>query len=262
MKTIAEFQKYKESDKKISMVTCYDYWSAAIIEESEIDAVLVGDSAAMVMRGYENTINATVDMIAYHTESVKKGLKSKAVIADMPFLAHRRSREYLIESTDKLFKAGAQAVKIEGADDTIYDIEYLTKSGVPVMGHLGLTPQHVHKIGGFKLQGKKEEQAQKIMNDALALEEAGCFAIVLEMVPAHLAKEITEKLNIPTIGIGAGSFTNGQILVLQDLLGLTKAFSPKFLRKYMNGFDEIKSALNAYAEDVQNVEFPSKVESY
>ena len=262
MKTINEFKKYKNAGQKITMVTCYDYWSARIIDESEVDAVLVGDSAAMVMHGFPNTVNADVEMIAYHTAAVRRGLNEKFLVADMPFLAHKKSREYLVESVDKLFKAGAQAVKIEGANDTLYDIEYLVNSGIPVMGHIGLTPQAVHKLGGFKLQGKDSETALKIIDDAKALERAGCFSIVLEMIPSELAKRITEEIDIPTIGIGAGHFTSGQILVLQDLLGLTKAFSPKFLRKYFNGYDVVKDALNAYAKDVRDVEFPSEVESY
>ncbi len=262
MDTIKDFQKNRDAGKKITMVTCYDYWSACIINESEIDAVLVGDSTAMVMHGYKTTVNADVDMIAYHTRAVRKGLPDKLLIADMPFLAHKKSREFLVESIDKLFKSGAQAIKIEGAGDTLYDIEYLTNSGIPVMGHVGLTPQSVHKFGGFKLQGKKEDTAQKILEDAKALAKAGCFAIVLEMIPSNLAKQITDEINIPTIGIGAGKFTSGQILVLQDLLGLTKAFSPKFLRKYLNGYELIKNALNEYSADVKKESFPSEVESY
>lgn len=262
MKTITEFSKYKSEQKKISMVTCYDYWSAQIIDESEIDAVLVGDSVAMVMHGFDTTINADVSMLAFHVAAVHRGLKNKFLVADMPFLAHKKSRTFLIESVDQLFKAGAQAVKIEGAGETLNDIEYLVKSGIPVMGHLGLTPQSVHQFGGFKLQGKQNEAALKMLEDAKLLEQAGCFSIVLEMVPSELAKSITETLNIPTIGIGAGQFTSGQILVLQDLLGLTKAFSPKFLRKYLNGYDLIKNALDNFSVDVKQEKFPSKVESY
>ena len=201
-------------------------------------------------------------MLAFHVAAVHRGLKNKFLVADMPFLAHKKSRTFLIESVDQLFKAGAQAVKIEGAGETLNDIEYLVKSGIPVMGHLGLTPQSVHQFGGFKLQGKQNEAALKMLEDAKLLEQAGCFSIVLEMVPSELAKSITETLNIPTIGIGAGQFTSGQILVLQDLLGLTKAFSPKFLRKYLNGYDLIKNALDNFSVDVKQEKFPSKVESY
>lgn len=262
MKTINDFQKQYALDKKITMVTCYDYWSAMIIDESDVDAVLVGDSVAMVMHGYETTVNADVEMIRFHTAAVRRGLKSKFLVADMPFLAHKKSREYLVDSVDRLFKAGAQAVKIEGADDTLYDIEYLVKSGVPVMGHVGLTPQSVHKLGGFKLQGASDQSARKIIADVKALRQAGCFAVVLEMIPSELAREITEAVDIPTIGIGAGKYTSGQILVLQDMLGMTKAFSPKFLRKYFDGFNVIKNALNEYNADVKTANFPSEVESY
>jgi len=261
MNSILDFAKYKSTERKITMVTCYDYWSAQIIDVSDVDAVLVGDSAAMVMYGYETTVFSDVDMIARHTEAVRNGLKTKFLVSDMPFLAHKKSREYLVESIDKIFKAGAQSVKIEGAGDTVYDIEYIVKSGIPVMGHLGLTPQSVHQLGGFKIQGKNGT-ADKIIESAKALEQAGCFALVLEMVPAELARIITESISIPTIGIGAGKFTSGQILVLQDLLGLTKAFSPKFLRKYFNGFEQLKSALNNYNADVKDSLFPAEMESF
>lgn len=262
MKTVEEFIKYKNQNKKISMVTCYDYWSAKIIEDTDIDAVLVGDSVAMVMHGFETTVNADVDMMTFHTTAVKRGLKSKFIVADMPFLAHKKGRGYLLDAVDKLFKAGAQAVKIEGAGDSLSDIEFLVKSGIPVMGHLGLTPQSVHQLSGFKLQGKTYEKAAQILGDAKLLEQAGCFSIVLEMVPSDLAKKVTNEIIIPTIGIGAGKYTSGQILVLQDLLGMSNSFSPKFLRKYFDGFNLIQTALNMYSKDVRVQEFPSEEESY
>lgn len=262
MKTVLEFQKIKQEGKKISVVTCYDYWSARIIDESDIDAVLVGDSAAMVMHGFETTINAEIDMMRYHVAAVRRGLKNKLLIADMPFLVHRKGLNVLMDAIDVLFKAGAQAVKIEGADDNIELIEHLVKSGIPVMGHLGLTPQSVHQIGGYKLQGKDIQTAEKIINDSKLLEKAGCFSIVLEMVPTEIAKQITNDLTIPTIGIGAGPYTNGQVLVLQDLLGMSKNFEPKFLRKYLNGYELIKEALNKFNNDVKNQNYPNKNESY
>lgn len=262
MKTVLEFQKIKQEGKKISVVTCYDYWSARIIDESDIDAVLVGDSAAMVMHGFETTINAEIDMMRYHVAAVRRGLKNKLLIADMPFLVHRKGLNVLMDAIDVLFKAGAQAVKIEGADDNIELIEHLVKSGIPVMGHLGLTPQSVHQIGGYKLQGKDIQTAEKIINDSKLLEKAGCFSIVLEMVPSEIAKQITNDLTIPTIGIGAGPYTNGQVLVLQDLLGMSKNFEPKFLRKYLNGYELIKEALNKFNNDVKNQNYPNKNESY
>jgi len=262
MKTVKDFKKFKNEKKKITMVTCYDYWSAQIINESNVDAVLVGDSVAMVMHGFETTVNASVEMMAFHTAAVKRGLTEKFLVTDMPFLAHKKGRTELMNAVDVLFKAGAQAVKIEGGQEIAEDIEFLVKSGIPVMGHLGLTPQSVHQLGGFKLQGKNAEKASAILRSAKTLENAGCFAIVLEMVPAQLAKNVTENLNIPTIGIGAGKFTSGQILVLQDVLGLTRAFTPRFLRKYLNGFDVILNSLNNYDSDVKNEKFPDEKESF
>lgn len=262
MKTIQDFQIMKNEKKKISLVTCYDYWSARIIDESDIDAVLVGDSAAMVMHGFETTVNAELEMMCYHIEAVKRGLKNKFLIGDLPFLAHRKNLNYLMESVDRFMKAGAQAVKIEGADGNLEMIEHLVKSGVPVMGHLGLTPQSVHQLGGFKLQGKDELTAKKIFQDSLLLQQAGCFSIVLEMIPAEAAKKITDELEIPTIGIGAGTFTSGQVLVFHDLLGLNKNFNPKFVRKYLDGYDLIKTALNNFNKDIKEEKFPGINESY
>lgn len=262
MKTINEFKKLKSTGKKISMVTCYDYWSAKIIDESDIDAVLVGDSAAMVMHGFETTINAEIEMMCYHTAAVRRGLKNKLLISDLPFLSNRKGISFLMESIDKLMKAGAQAVKIEGADDNLDLIQYVVKSGIPVMGHIGLTPQFVHQFGGYKLQGKDEQAAEKFLDDAKKLEDAGCFSIVLEMMPSELSAKITKELSIPTIGIGAGPFTDGQILVLQDLLGMSKDFQPKFLRKYLDGFELILNSLNKFNYDVKNQNYPNKDESY
>lgn len=262
MKTINEFKISKENNKPISLVTCYDYWSALIINDTDIDAVLVGDSAAMVMHGFETTVNAEVEMMSYHLAAVKRGLTEKLLIADMPFLAHRKGDKYAIEVVDKFVKLGANAVKIEGAGSNVKIIKHIVDSGIPVMGHIGLTPQSVNSIGGYVLQGKNEGTANQLVNDAKALEDAGCFSIVLELIPAQLAKEITESIKIPTIGIGAGAYTSGQVLVLHDLLGLTKGFNPKFLRKYINGSELIKDALNRYDKEVKLKTFPSEKESY
>lgn len=262
MKSVDEFQDFKDSGKKISMVTCYDFWSAQIIDNSDIDAVLVGDSTAMVMHGYENTINATEEMMAIHTAAVRKGIKDKFIISDLPFLSHRKGREKLMNSVDSLFKAGAHAVKLEGTYKIIDDIEYLTKIGIPVMGHLGMTPQSVHQFGGFKLQGKTDQVANSIIEEAKHLQDAGCFSIVLEMIPENLAKVITEELTIPTIGIGAGRYTSGQILVLHDLLGMNKNFNPKFVRKYIDGYSLISKSLDRYNADVKNELFPSDSETF
>lgn len=262
MKTINDFKISKENNKPISIVTCYDYWSALIINDSGIDAVLVGDSAAMVMHGFETTVNAEVELMSYHLAAVKRGLKEKIIVADMPFLAHRKGAQYTMETVDKFAKLGANAVKIEGAGSNIKTIKHIVDSGIPVMGHLGLTPQSINSLGGYLLQGKNGETAKQLINDAKALEDAGCFSIVLELIPAQLAKETTESIRIPTIGIGAGSFTSGQVLVLHDLLGLSKSFNPKFLRKYFNGYDLIKDALIHYDQDVKSKTFPNEKESY
>jgi len=262
MKNINGFKKLKSEGKKISMVTCYDYWSAQIIDESDIDAVLVGDSVAMVMHGFDTTINVSVEMMVTHTSAVRRGLKKKFLITDLPFLAHKRGKERLVDSVDAIFKAGAEAIKIEGANGVLDDIKYLVTSGIPVMGHLGLTPQSVHKLGGFSVQGESNSDAQIIIDEAKRLEDSGVFALVLEMLPSEISKTITESLSIPTIGIGAGKYTSGQILVMQDMLGLIKEFNPKFLKKYFNGYGGIKLALNDYNYEVKENIFPSDKESY
>jgi 3-methyl-2-oxobutanoate hydroxymethyltransferase len=262
MKNILDFARKKSEREIITMVTCYDTWSARIISDTHVDAVLVGDSASMVMHGFDSTVHAEIDMMAYHVAAVKRGLSSRFLVADLPFLAHRKGKRILMNSIDKLMKAGAQAVKIEGADGMLDTIEYVVKSGVPVMGHLGLTPQSHHQLGGFKLQGTESESANRIQVFSKHLENAGVFSIVLEMVPSALAKRITESMSIPTIGIGAGPFTDGQVLVLQDLLGLSKDFEPKFLRRYLDGYSQIKDALERFNQDVKNRNFPSDKESY
>lgn len=262
MKSILEFRKYKEIKRPISVVTCYDFWSARIIEESNIDAVLVGDSASMVVHGFESTVNANIQMMENHVAAVRRGLKNKVIIGDMPFLAHRKGLKELMQNVERLIKAGAQAVKIEGANGQLKSIEHVAESGVPVMGHIGLTPQSIHKLGGYKVQGKNSENADELIENAKSLESAGCFAVVLELVPATLAKRITEELSIPTIGIGAGKYTSGQVLVLQDMLGMNKDFNPKFLRTFMDGYTLVQSALNNYSESVKSGNFPNNEESY
>jgi 3-methyl-2-oxobutanoate hydroxymethyltransferase len=262
LKTINDFKlKYAEG-VPISLVTCYDYWSAKIINETDIDAVLVGDSAAMVMHGFESTVNAEIEMMSYHLSSVKRGLKNKLLIVDLPFLVHRKSEHHLTDAVDRFMKLGANAVKIEGAGSNLKIINHIVESGIPVMGHIGLTPQSINSIGGFLVQGKDDEASKRLIDEAKSLEDAGCFSIVLELIPAQLAKDITESLSIPTIGIGAGTYTSGQILVLQDLLGVNKEFNPKFLRKYLNGFELIRNSLNKYNSDVKNKHFPNELESF
>ncbi|MDA3809115.1 MAG: 3-methyl-2-oxobutanoate hydroxymethyltransferase [Spirochaetaceae bacterium] len=259
---VLDFIKYKNEKKPISMITCYDSWSAAIIEESDLDCLLVGDSLAMTMHGYETTIPADTDLMALHTAAVRRGAPSSFIIADMPFLSFRKGLVPAMETVEKLMHAGANAVKLEGVDGHSEIISFIVESGVPVMGHLGLTPQSVNQLGGYKVQGKTEKKARNLIDDALALEEAGCFAIVLECVPAALAKIISEKLTIPTIGIGAGKDCDGQVLVLQDMLGLNHKFQPKFVRTFMDGFSTIKKALNQYDSVVKDRSFPEEKESY
>jgi 3-methyl-2-oxobutanoate hydroxymethyltransferase len=262
VKTINDFKIKKAACIPISLITCYDYWSAQIISETDIDAVLVGDSAAMVMHGFESTVNAEIEMMSYHLAAVKRGLKNKLLIVDLPFLVHRKGEQHVTDTVDRFMKLGANAVKIEGAGSNLKVINHIVESGVPVMGHIGLTPQSVNSIGGFLVQGKDDESSKRLIDEAKSLEEAGCFSIVLELMPAQLAKEITETINIPTIGIGAGSYTSGQILVLQDLLGMNKDFNPKFLRKYLDGFELIKNSLKKYNSDVKNKLFPNDLESF
>ncbi|RME16993.1 MAG: 3-methyl-2-oxobutanoate hydroxymethyltransferase [Bdellovibrio sp.] len=253
---IYQFRKKKEAKQKISMVTCYDYWSAKIINSSPIDAILVGDSVGMVMYGYENTLSTTSSMIAAHVEAVKRGAPDKFIVADWPFLAKFKNLKSFME-------AGAHAVKVEGAGETTLDlIAQILDVGVPVMGHLGLTPQFIHQMGGYRVQGRSMESAQKLLEQAQLLEEKGCFALVLECVPSAVAQEVTQSLEIPVIGIGAGVDTDGQVLVLQDLLGFQKDFFPRFVRKYMDGAGLIEKALKDFHEDVKQRKFPSIEESY
>lgn len=262
MKTILDFQKKKNSKEKISMVTCYDYTFAKIIEGTHIDAILVGDSAAQVMHGHNTTLNASTALMALHTQAVARGAPNKFLVADMPFLSTRKGLKNSMDQIEKLMKSGAQAIKIEGAEGHTELIKHIVESGVPVMGHLGLTPQSIHQLGGPKVQGKVQDAADKILNDAIALQEVGCFSIVLECIPTDLGKLITDKLSISTIGIGAGNQTDGQILVLQDLLGMNKNFNPKFLKKYLNGYDLISESINSYVTEVQKHKFPTSENSY
>ncbi|MFW0097093.1 MAG: 3-methyl-2-oxobutanoate hydroxymethyltransferase [Coxiella endosymbiont of Haemaphysalis qinghaiensis] len=252
-----DFQFMKENNKKISMITCYDYWSACIISQSQIDCILVGDSLAMVMYGYSTTLSATVPMMAQHIQAVVKGAPNKFLIGDMPFCSYRKDLTASMTSIEKLMQSGANAIKLEGADGNLKLIHHIIKSGIPVMGHLGLTPQSIHAIGGFKVQGKNQSAADKLKKDAKALADAGCFALVLECVPSNLAKEITNSIVIPTIGIGAGPHTSGQVLVLQDLLGMNSQFKPKYLKKFLNGFELIKDALNDFNKEVKASAFPN-----
>lgn len=262
MKSILDFQIKKQAKQKIAMVTCYDYTSARIVSHTNVDCVLVGDSGSMVLCGKINTTQATLADMKFMTQAVANGIKDKLIIADLPFMSYRQSIAITIQSITTLIHAGAQAVKLEGTIGNIDTIRHIVDSGVPVMGHLGLTPQFMYALGGFKVQGKTEEAAAQLIEQAEQLVEAGCFAIVLECIPWKLAQFITEKISIPTIGIGAGADTDGQVLVLQDLLGLTQDLKPKFVKEYCNGFKIFSEAINQFVEDTLTNSFPDKKHAY
>lgn len=259
---IQDWKTRKIEKKKISMVTCYDFTSARLLGASNVDAILVGDSAAMVVLGEPTTLNIDVETLALFTKAVVRGAPNKFVVADLPFLSYRKDLASNVEAAGVLMKAGAHAVKLEGAKGNLSLIQHLVESGIPVMGHLGLTPQSIQTLGGFKVQAKLEKEKQVLLEEALKLQHAGCFALVLECIPRGLAHEVSQKLDIPTIGIGAGLETDGQVLVWQDLLGLNSGFKPKFLRTYFSGSSQLTSALNQFHEDVIHQRFPSIEESY
>lgn len=259
---VLDFQTFKARAEKIVMLTCYDYTSACIVQESDVDVILVGDSAAMVMHGHRTTIPADIEMMCRHIESVSRGVKDKFIIGDMPFLSFRKSLSNTMRAVDSFMKAGAHAIKLEGIEGNGDTITHIVKSGVPVMGHLGLTPQSVNQLGGFRVQGRSNGAAETLKKEAIACEQAGCFSLVLECVPGPLATEITGSLTIPTIGIGAGAGTDGQVLVMQDLLGLSGDFKPKFVRQYLDGRSVWRDAFDAYASDVKKGHFPAPDESY
>lgn len=244
------------------MVTCYDYGMARLLNSSNVDCILVGDSVAMTMHGHADTLAATPELMALHIAAVRKGAPEKFIVGDMPFLAHRGSLDSTLTAVRTLVQAGAQAVKIEGIRGSEKTFEHLVQSGVPVVGHLGLTPQSLHALGGFKVQATDDRAAEWLLEQALTVQAVGCIALVLECVPATVAKMVTEKLQIPTIGIGAGPHTTGQVLVLQDLLGLNVDFKPRFVRRYLEGADLLRNALNAFDRDVKEGQFPQANESF
>ena len=259
---ILDLPDRKQRKERIVMVTCYDYTSARIIQASDIDMILVGDSAAMVMHGHDSTLPISVEQVATHIAAVRRGAPDEIIVGDMPFLSFRKGLKNTMEAVEQLIKAGAQAVKLEGIQGQEKIIRHIVDSGVPVMGHLGLTPQSVNQMGGFRVQGRSEADRERIMREARACQESGCFALVLECVPETLAAEITQDLAISTIGIGAGSQTDGQVLVMQDLLGLSPDFKPKFVRTYMDGYSLYLDAFNTFAHDVRSGAFPCVNECY
>jgi 3-methyl-2-oxobutanoate hydroxymethyltransferase len=260
--SVRDFARFKAERRKISMVTAYDAWSARIVARSDVDAILVGDSVAMVVHGHPTTVSATVGMMALHTAAVCRVTRDKFVVADLPFLSCRSGLNAAVRAVGALMRRGAQAVKLEGIDGHRHIVRHIVQSGVPVMGHVGLTPQSVNQLGGFKVQGRGAADAEHIVRVAHELEDAGCFSIVLECIPAALATRITSELTIPTIGIGAGPCTDGQILVLQDLWGVTGDHVPQFVRHYINGEGRLSEALNHYDADVKAARFPATGESY
>lgn len=261
--TVSSFLKAKSNGEKISMLTAYDYSMAKLIDEAGVDTILVGDSLGMVVLGYEDTLKVTMEDMIHHCKAVSRGAKSSMVIGDMPFLSYHISVEEAVRNAGRLIKeGGAHAIKLEGGADVLEQIKAIVKAQIPVIGHLGLTPQSVNMFGGFKVQGKSESQAQQIINDALELEKAGVSAIVLECVPEDLAKIITSKLRVPTIGIGAGKHCDGQVLVIQDMLGMFTEFTPKFVKKYADLKETITDAVTAYKQDINNQVFPGKEHTF
>lgn len=261
--TVQVMRKMKAEGEKISMLTAYDFTMASLLDQAGVDAILVGDSAGNVMAGYETTLPVTLEQIIYHGASVRRGVKRALMVVDMPFgTCCGNPNESLSNAVAIMKGTGAEALKIEGGEELLPDIRKIIAAGIPVMGHLGLMPQSVHQYGGFGLRAKSETEAEKLRRDALLLQEAGCFAITLEKVPASLAGEIATLLSIPIIGIGAGGQVDGQVLVVHDMLGMNQDFNPKFVRRYTNLSTIITQAVSGYINDVKNIEFPSDEESY
>lgn len=262
MSSIRDFAAAKASGRKLVMVTAYDAWSARLLADSPVDALLVGDSAMMVMHGERDTLGATPEMMALHTRAVARGAPDKLLIADMPFLAARRGSQHALDCAALLLRAGAHAVKVEGIRGHEEVVRHLVESGIPVMGHLGLTPQSVHALGGYTVQGRPAEDSERLRVEAAAVAAAGAFAVVLECIPRALAAELTAALPIPTIGIGAGPGCGGQVLVLQDLLGLNPGFRPRFVRRFADGAAAMHEGIARYAAAVQSGTFPAAEESF
>jgi len=256
-------QAMKTRGEKIAMLTAYDFSMARILDSADIDILLVGDSASNVMAGHETTLPITLDQMIYHAQSVVRAVSRAMVVVDLPFGSYQSNPEIALSSAIRVMKeSGAHAIKMEGGAEIEKSIKRILMAGIPVMGHLGLTPQSIYKFGTYTVRAKEETEAQKLREDALFLEKAGCFAIVLEKIPANLAKEVSESLEIPTIGIGAGRHTDGQVLVTHDMLGITKDFKPRFLRRYLELFDAIGEATKHYITDVKSNDFPSESEQY
>lgn len=261
--TTHTLQEFKESGIKISMLTSYDFSMARIVDSAGIDVILVGDSASNVMAGHETTLPITLDQMIYHASAVVRGVSRALVVVDLPFGSYQGNSRLALESAIRIMKeSGAHAVKLEGGAEIKESVVRILTAGIPVMGHLGLTPQSIYKFGTYTVRAKEEAEANKLLEDAQLLQEAGCFAVVLEKIPAALAEKVSKQLHIPTIGIGAGSGTDGQVLVVHDMLGITKEFKPRFLRRYLNLDAEIQNAVKQYVDDVKSLNFPNKDEQY
>ncbi|MFT3747559.1 MAG: 3-methyl-2-oxobutanoate hydroxymethyltransferase [Agriterribacter sp.] len=261
--TTNTLHKMKANGEKIAMLTAYDYSFAKLFDNAGVDVLLVGDSASNVMAGHETTLPITLDQMIYHASSVVRGVSRSLVVVDLPFGTYQGNSKEALSSTIRIMKeTGAHAIKLEGGEEVLESIKRILSAGVPVMGHLGLTPQSIYKFGTYTVRAKEEAEAEKLERDARLLEEAGCFAIVLEKIPAALAKRVTESLHIPTIGIGAGNGCDGQVLVMHDMLGITTEFKPRFLRQYLNLHESINGAVQQYVSDVKNSDFPNDSEQY
>ena len=261
--TTHSLQEMKQNKEKISMLTAYDYTLAKIVDSGGVDVILVGDSASNVMAGNETTLPITLDQMIYHTASVVRAVDRALIVADMPFGTYQGNSKEALNSAIRIMKeSGAHSVKMEGGSEILESVERILTAGIPVMGHLGLTPQSIYKFGTYTVRAKEDAESKKLIEDALLLEKAGCFAIVLEKIPAKLAAKVAEKLSIPVIGIGAGSGVDGQVLVLHDMIGMTHEFSPRFLRRYLNLYEDIKGAVGQYVSDVKTTDFPNEKEQY
>ena len=261
--TTETLRKMKFDKEKITMLTAYDYTTAKMVDAGGVDSILIGDSAANVMAGFETTLPITLDQLIYHTQCVVRGVERALIVSDLPFGSYQSNSEKALESAVRMMKeGGAHAVKIEGGVEIQKSIKKIVNAGIPVMGHLGLTPQSIYQFGTYKVRAKEDAEAEKLLSDAKLLEDLGCFALVLEKIPAELAKKVSESISIPTIGIGAGPDCDGQVLVYQDMVGMNQGFSPKFLRRYLDLYAEITGAVSQYVKDVKAVDFPNKNESY
>ena len=261
--TTHTLQEMKNKGVKIAMLTAYDYSMALIVDQSGVDVILVGDSASNVMAGHETTLPITLDQMIYHAASVVRASNRSLVVVDMPFGSYQGNSKEALNSAIRIMKeTGGHAVKMEGGEEIVESVKRILTAGIPVMGHLGLTPQSIYKFGTYQVRAKEEAEAERLIHDAKLLAENGCFAIVLEKIPAKLAKRVAQEVHVPIIGIGAGSDVDGQVLVLHDMLGITEGFTPRFLRKYLNMGEQMKGALEQYVNDVRNVDFPNDKEQY